>query len=107
MNIKDRLQYLDYCVAGERARFNKLLSMEVFNGFNRSYEVFRDYIRQKNNISDLSCEINEETLVIHINSNSSIEDLLSDNFPKKGITPIKTDNGVDLHFKLVEDMFAI
>ena len=36
--------FIDQCVAGERTRFEQLLSINIFNSFDRSYEVYRDYI---------------------------------------------------------------
>ena len=102
MIFKDRLQYIDQCVAGEKARFQKLLSISTFNSFDRSYEIYRDYIRQKSTVSDVKCDVDDELLIIHIKSNSSMEDLLSESFPKKGVVPVPTETGVDLHIKLMD-----
>lgn len=105
MKLNDRLEFIDQCVAGERARFNQLLSIGVFNSFDRSYEVYRDYIKQKTKISDIRCDVDEENLILHITSSVSMEDLLSENLPKKGIQPVVTDNGVDLNIKLIDNVF--
>mgnify|MGYP003571291000 CR=1 FL=1 len=102
MIFKDRLQYIDQCVAGEKARFQKLLSITVFNSFDRSYEIYRDYIRQKNTVNDVRCDVDDELLIVHIDSDSSMEELLSESFPKKGVVPVATDTGVDLHIKLMD-----
>jgi hypothetical protein len=96
------LQFIDQCVAGEKTRFQKLLSITVFDSFSRSYEIYRDYIRQKNTIDDISCDVDDETLVLHLVSDASMEDLLSENFPKRGVTPVVTNRGVDLNIKLID-----
>ena len=107
MTFKDRLQYFDHCISGEKVRFQKLFSIDVFDSFDRSYEIYRDYIKSKNNVSSISCTIDEDYLTIHLGSKSDIEDLLTDNFPKRGISPIKTNSGIDIQIKLVEDMFNL
>lgn len=104
MNVKDRLQFLDQCVAGEKSRFDKLLSIKIFDDFDWSYRIYRDYIRQKNKITDINCEISEDQLTIRIESDVPMEELLSENFPKKGITPIQTDKGVNLNINLMDSI---
>ena len=104
MIFKDRLQYIDQCVAGENARFQKLLSITTFNSFDRSYEIYRDYIRQKSTVKDVTCDVTDEDITIHLTTKVPMEDLLSENFPKKGVVPIETDTGVDLHIKLRNHM---
>jgi hypothetical protein len=104
IKLNDRLQFIDQCVAGEKTRFQKLLSIAVFDGFSRSYEIYRDYIRQKNNIDDISCDVDEEILTLHLVSGAPMDDLLSENFPKRGVTPVITDRGVDLNIKLIDNV---
>lgn len=105
MKINDRLEFIDQCVAGERTRFEQLLSIGIFNSLDRSYELYRDYIRQKNKVNDIQCDVNEEALVLHIVSLASMEELLSENLPKKGITPVETERGMDLNIKLMDNLF--
>lgn len=105
MKINDRLDFIDQCVAGERTRFEQLLSINIFNSFDRSYEAYRDYIRQKSKIKDISCDVTDETLVLHIVSSVPMEELLSENFPKKGVLPVATERGVDLNIKLMDNIF--
>jgi hypothetical protein len=102
MKLNDRLQFLDQCVAGEKTRFEKLLSINVYDSFSRSYEIYRDYVRQKNTIANVSCDVDDENLILHIASSASVEDLLSESFPKRGVIPIVTDSGVDLNIKLID-----
>ncbi len=104
MTFKDRLEYIDQCVAGEKERFQKILSIRAFNSFDRSYELFRDYIKQKNTIKDVSCDVSDESITIHIASDSTMEELLSDSFPKKGVVPVETETGIDLHISLIESL---
>ena len=105
MKLNDRLEFIDQCVAGERTRFDQLLSIGIFNSFDRSYEVYRDYIRQKNKITDVSCDVTGDSLVLHIIAPLPMEELLSENFPKKGISPVVTEQGVDLNIKLMDNLF--
>ena len=102
MKVKDRLEFIDQCVAGEKTQFQTLLSKKIFNSFDRGYEIFRDYIKQKNKIKDISCEVKDNDLILHIVSDLSTEDLVSDNIPKKGISSIDTDNGMDLNIKITD-----
>lgn len=102
MIFNDRLSFLDQCIAGEKTQFDKIASKTVFNTFDRGYELYRDYIKQKNSVTDVTCDVNSDGVTFHINSPKSIEELVSENLPKKGITPISTDNGIDLNIKLID-----
>lgn len=102
MKIKDRLEFIDQCVAGEKTRFQELLSTKVFDSFDRGYTLFRDYIKQKNSITDLSCEVVDNTLTLHITSDLPMDTLLSENIPKKGITAVSTNNGMDLNINIID-----
>lgn len=102
MIFNDRLSFLDQCIAGEKTQFDKIVSKTVFNTFDRGYELYRDYIKQKNSVTDVTCDVNSDGVTFHINSSKSIEELVSENLPKKGITPISTDNGIDLNIKLID-----
>ena len=102
MKLKDRLEFIDQCVAGEKTQFQNLLSKRVFNSLDRSYEIFRDYIKRKSEIKDINCEVKDNNLVLHIVSDLSMDALLSDNVPKKGITSVDTDDGMDLNIKLID-----
>lgn len=102
MKLNDRLQFLDQCVAGEKARFDELLSLHVYDGFSRSYEIYRDYIRQKNTIADVSCDVSDGCLILHLKTSAPMDDILADTFPKRGVTPVSTDKGVDLNIKLID-----
>lgn len=104
MIFKDRLQFMDHCVAGEKTRFQNLISAKSFNSLDRSYEIYRDYIRQKNRIKGVACDVDNENLILHLTSEVPLEELLSENFPKKGVTPVETDNGVDLNIKLIDNV---
>ena len=43
-----------------------------------------------------------DSVTFHFSSSKSLNDLISENMPKKGITPIATDKGVDLNIKLID-----
>ncbi|MCM1218509.1 MAG: hypothetical protein NC548_28815 [Lachnospiraceae bacterium] len=101
MKFDNRLEFIDQCVAGEMARFQQLLSRTVFDSFERGYEIYRDYIKQKNTITSFDCDVSENDMVFHIGTASTMEELLTENFPKKGITTVDTDHGMDLHIKLM------
>lgn len=101
MKFDNRLEFIDQCVAGEMARFQQLLSRDVFESFERGYEIYRDYIKQKNTITGLACDVSENGVVFHVETTSAMEDLLTENFPKKGITTVDTNRGMDLHIKLM------
>lgn len=101
MKFDNRLEFIDQCVAGEMARFQQLLSRDIFESFERGYEIYRDYIKQKNTITSLACDVSENGVVFHIETASTMEDLLTENFPKKGITTVDTNHGMDLHIKLM------
>ena len=47
MIFNDRLSFLDQCIAGEKTQFDKIVSKEAFNTFDRGYDLYRDYIKQK------------------------------------------------------------
>lgn len=102
MIFNDRLSFLDQCIAGEKTQFEKIVSKTTFNTFDRGYDLYRDYIKQKNTITGLSCDVMPDSVTFHFKSSKSLEDLISENMPKKGITPIATDNGVDLNIKLMD-----
>lgn len=102
--FNDRLEFYDQCIAGERAQFELLLSKEVFNTFDRGYELYRDYIKQKNTITDVNCTVEDNEVIVHIKSSKSADDLVSENIPKRGILPTATDMGVDLHISLIDIM---
>jgi hypothetical protein len=102
MIFDNRLAFFDQCIAGDRTQFDLLLSKDIYNTFDRSYELYRDYIRQKNSITDVSCSVGENELVFHMESKKTIEDLISDNMPKKGIIQDQTKTGVDLHIALID-----
>lgn len=102
MIFNDRISFYDQCIAGERAQFELLFSKEIFNTFDRGYELYRDYIKQKNTVTDVACTVDENELVVHIKSDKSVEDLVSENIPKRGINPTATDLGVDLHISLID-----
>ena len=102
MIFNDRLDFYDQCIAGERAQFDLLLSKKIFNTFDRSYDLYRDYIKQKNTVTDVNCSVEEDELIVHIKSNKSLEDLVSENIPKRGINPTPTDKGVDIHISLID-----
>ena len=104
MIIKDRLSFLDQCVAGDKTRFQSLLSIKVFDDFDWGYRIYRDYIRQKSKVTDISCDIDDEKLSIHLETVTTMEELLSENFPKKGIVPVKTESGVDLNINLIDSI---
>lgn len=101
MIFNDRLDFFDQCIAGERAQFDLLLSKNVFNTFDKGYDLYRDYILKKNSITNVDCNVVEDELIVHLKSDNKTSDLVSENMPKKGITAIPTDNGVDLHIKLI------
>lgn len=102
MIFNDRLSFLDQCIAGEKTQFDKIVSKEAFNTFDRGYDLYRDYIKQKNSITNVTCDVDSEGVTFHISSSKSLEELVSENLPKKGITPITTDNGIDLNIKLID-----
>lgn len=101
MQINNRLQYLDHCVAGDITSFNELLSKNVFNTFDRSYEIYRDYIKQKQSIEKIHCHIDATDLVVKLTSNKSLEEIVSNNIPKK-VRPLKSADGIELHMKLMD-----
>lgn len=102
MIFNDRLEYLDQCIAGEKTQFDLLLSKEFFNTVDRGYDLYRDYIKQKSSITDVHCKVFEDEIVLELNSDKELEEIVSENMPKKGITPTKTDTGVNLHIKLID-----
>lgn len=102
MIFSDRLAFLDQCIAGEKTQFDKILSKTVFNTFDRGYDLYRDYIKQKKSITDVSCDIDSNSITFHITSSKPIEDILSENIPKKGITSTATNNGVDVNIVLMD-----
>lgn len=104
MIIKDRLGFLDQCVAGDKTRFQTLLSIKVFDDFDWGYRIYRDYIKQKSTVTNIRCEVNEQNLSIHLETSTAMEELLSENFPKKGIVPVKTETGVDLNINLMDSL---
>lgn len=102
MTFNNRVEFLDHCIAGERSQFNSLLSKTNFNTFDRGYEVYRDYVKQKNSITDISCEVFQDSITFHITSKKSMDEIISDGMPKRGITQTVTDTGVDLNIKLID-----
>lgn len=102
MVFNDRLDFLDQCIAGEKTQFEKIVSKTAFNTFDRGYDLYRDYIKQKNSITEVTCDVMPDSITFHISSPKALEDLVSENIPKKGITPIATDKGVDLNIKLID-----
>lgn len=102
MIFNDRLEYYDQCIAGEKTQYIKLVSKEVFNTFDRGYDLYRDYIKQKSTISNVDCSVEDGEIILHFESKKTIEELVSDNLPKKGITPTATEKGVDLHIKIMD-----
>lgn len=102
MVFNDRLAFLDQCIAGDKTQFEKIVSKTTFNTFDKGYDLYRDYIKQKNSITEVTCDVTPDSVTFHIFSPKSLEDLISDNIPKKGITPIATDRGVDLNIKLID-----
>lgn len=102
MIFNDRLAFLDQCIAGEKTQFEKIVSKTVFNTFDRGYDLYRDYIKQKNSITEVTCDVNPDGVTFHFDSVKPLEELISENMPKKGITSIATDKGVDLNIKLID-----
>lgn len=102
MIFNDRLSFLDQCIAGEKTQFDKIVSKEAFNTFDRGYDLYRDYIKQKSSVTEVTCDIMPDSVTFHFSSSKSLNDLISENMPKKGITPIATDKGVDLNIKLID-----
>lgn len=102
MIFTDRLEFLDQCIAGEKTLFNKILSKDIFNTFDKGFDLYRDHIKYKNSITNISCDVSEDHITFHLKSKKSMDELVSDNIPKRGITSIKTDDGVDLNIKLID-----
>lgn len=102
MTFNNRVEFLDHCIAGERSQFNSLLSKTNFNTFDRGYELFRDYIKQKGSITNISCEVCPDSLTFHISSKKPMDEIVSEGLPKRGITQTATDTGVDLNIKLID-----
>ena len=103
MKFDNRLEFIDQCVAGEMARLQQFVSRKVFDSFERGYEIYRDYIKQKSTITSFACDVSEDDVVFHIGTTSNMEDLLTENFPKKGISTISTNQGMDLHIKIMSN----
>lgn len=102
MIFNDRLAFLDQCIAGDKTQFDKIVSKTTFNTFDRGYDLYRDYIKQKNSVTELTCDVSSDSITFHISSEKPVRDLISENMPKKGITSIATDKGVDLNIKLID-----
>lgn len=101
MQFNNRLEYLDHCVAGDITSFNTLLSRNVFNTFDQSYNVYRDYIKHKQSVEQIRCRIHADDLIVELKSKESLSDLISENIPKK-ILPTESSDGVELHMKLID-----
>ena len=104
MIFRNRMEFIDQCIAGEKTQFKLFLSPNVFSTIERGYELYRDYIKQKNTITSITCNVIDEDLVFHIISTKKQKDLIPDNFPKKGITIVTTDDGLDLHIKITKEV---
>ena len=102
MTFNDRLDFLDQCIAGEKTQYDKIVSVTTFNTFDRGYDIYRDYIKQKNSITEVSCDVMSDSVTFHMETSKSLEELVSENIPKKGITPIATDKGIDLNIKIMD-----
>lgn len=102
MIFHDRMEFIDQCIAGEKTQFELLLSKNIFGTVERGYELYRDYIKQKNTIINVNCVVTDKDVVFHIKSTQNPETLIPDNFPKKGINIDITDDGLDLHINLIE-----
>lgn len=101
MQFETRLEYLDYCVAGNLASFNEFLSTRVFDTFDRSYEIYRDHVKRKASIESVQCEVDGDQLVVHLKSKELLPAIISDNIPKRGIECSQKEDGVDLHMRLI------
>lgn len=106
MILKNRLEFLDQCIAGERAQYDKILSREIFNTFDRGFDLYKDYIKSKNSITNITCEVNEGEITFHLYTKKGIDDIVSDNMPKRGISSNMSDNGVDLHINLIDTIIS-
>ena len=104
MIFHDRMEFIDQCIAGEKTQFNLLLSENIFGAVERGYELYRDYIKRKQSVSNINCTVTNNDVIFHITSTEKPESLISDNFPKKGIQLCSTDDGVDLHIILIESL---
>lgn len=102
MQFNTRLEYLDNCVAGDITSFNTLLSTKVFDTFDRSYELYRDYIKKKQLVDSVSCMVYDTELVMQLKLSQPSGDMVSDNIPKRGITCSQEDDRVDIHIKLMD-----
>lgn len=102
MIFSNRLEFIDQCIASDKTQFEKIVSKEAFNTVDRGYDLYRDYIKQKSSVVEFSCEVYPDEVVFHIRSKKGIDELVSENMPKKGISTVGTDVGVDLNIKLID-----
>lgn len=102
MIFNNRLEFIDQCIASDKAQFEKIVSKEAFNTVDKGYDLYRDYVKQKNSIVGFTCEVYPDEVIFHMTSNKGIDELISENMPKKGITTNSTDIGVDLNIKLID-----
>lgn len=103
MIFEDRLKYFDQCICvSDKEHFNMLFSKNIFNTFDKGFDIYKDYINHKQEITSVSCDVIPGELILHLVSEKDIGDIISNNIPKRGITSHKTDEGVDLHIKLMD-----